>query len=180
MLKPESRKHRAAARWAGLALLLAGIPVGAWQLNAVAAGNTPQNCGNCQGNSGSGAGNGGGTDGGSPGKALKASSVSVDPIAPGVSGWVTVKVENPNNQAVNVTRVTGTVTDVTPALRNTSLGACDKQWIVLEEFTGTQRIPKNGSANVRMPVSFDNLNLNQDNCKNVTYSFSFTVYGQQA
>ena len=179
MLLPESRKRRTALLWAGLALLLAAIPVGAWQLNAVAAGNTPQNCGNCQGNSGSGGGNGGSSGGGSPGKALIATATNVTPIAPGRSGTVTIQVQNPNNQAVVVTKVAGTVTGVTTGSRP-GLQACNKDWFALGEFNGTKNIAKNASGTVTMPVSFVNKTFNQDNCKDVTYSFSFTVYGQQS
>ena len=179
MLLPESHKRRTALLWAGLALLLAAIPLGAWQLNAVAAGKTPENCGNCQGNSGSGGGNGGGAESGSPGKALIATATDVTPVAPGLGGTVTIRVENPNNQAVVVTRVAGTVTGVTSGDR-AGLDPCSKDWFALGEFNGSRTIAKNGAGTVTMPVSFVNTTSNQDNCKDVAYSFSFTVYGQQS
>jgi hypothetical protein len=179
MLQPESRKRRIAPWWAGLALLLAAVPAGVSQLDTVAAGTGPQNCGNCQGNSGSGGGNGGSSGGGSPGKALIATATNVTPIAPGRGGTVTVQVENPNNQAVLVTKVAGIVTSVTTGSRP-GLQACSKDWFALGEFNGSKTIAKNASGTVTMPVGFVNKTFNQDNCKNVIYNFSFTVYGQQS
>lgn len=177
------------ARWAGLALVVAAIPFGANQVYDVAAASktsvkaptsSPSNCGNCNGNNGSGAGNGGSTGSGSPGKALTASVDNVTKIAPGVDGVVTVRVNNPNNQDVLVTRVAGVVTGVTSGTRQ-GLPSCDKAWILLDEYPGTKLIRQNGFGTVTMPVRFDNKpGINQDNCKDVTYTFSFTVYGQQA
>lgn len=174
-----TRRRKAAAMWSGLVLLLGASTLGLTQMYATAATtNNPANCGNCQGNSGAGVGNGASSGSGSPGKALTATVQGVTDIAPGRNGTVTVVVSNPNNQAVNVTRVAGSVTSVTSGTRS-GLLACDPEWILLDEFNGSTVIGKNATGTVTMPVRFDNKSINQDNCKGVTYSFSFTVFGQQ-
>ena len=165
--------RRRAATVAAVVLL----PLGAWQAASFAASG-----GNGQGNSGVGNGNGGPSSGNnsSPGKALTTSVVSSTPVAPGRAGSVTVKVTNPNNQAAVITSLTGSVTGVGSGTRS-GLQQCNKSWITLGSFSGSQSIAANGSTLVTVPVTFNDLNTtNQDNCKGVTYTFSFTVTGQQA
>jgi hypothetical protein len=163
--------RRRAATVAAVVLL----PLGAWQAASFAAAG-----GNGQGNNGQGNGNGGPSGGGAPGKALTTSVVSTTPVAPGSAGSVTVKVTNPNNQAAVITSLTGTVTGVGSGTR-ADLQKCDKSWITLGSFSGSQRVTANGSTLVTVPVTFTDLSAtNQDNCKGVTYTFSFTVTGQQA
>lgn len=165
--------RRRAATVAAVVLL----PLGAWQAASFAAAG-----GNGQGNSGVGNGNGGPSSGNnsSPGKALTTSVVGSTPVAPGQAGSVTVKVTNPNNQAVVVTSLTGTVTGVGSGTRP-GLVRCDKSWITLGSFSGSQPVAANASTLVTVPVTFTDLGAtDQDNCKGVTYTFSFTVTGRQA
>jgi hypothetical protein len=163
--------RRRAATVAAVVLL----PLGAWQAASFAASG-----GNGQGNSGVGNGNGGSTGTGAPGKALTTSVMSTTQVAPGHDGSVTVKISNPNNQAVDITSLTGAVTGVGSGGR-TGLAACDKAWITLGNFSGSQRVAANGTTQLTVPVKFNDLSAtNQDNCKGVTYTFSFTVTGRQA
>jgi hypothetical protein len=149
------------------------LPLGAWQAASFAATG-----GNGQGNNGAGNGNGG-SNSTTPGKALTTSVTSVTPVAPGKVGSVTVRVTNPNNQGVLVTGLTGSVTGVGSGNRP-GLLQCNKSWIVLGSFAGSQPVAANGNTLVTVPVTFSNLSTtNQDNCKGVTYTFSFTVTGRQ-
>lgn len=171
---PDPRKRATATLGAAVALLLATAVVGVWQLDAASVVKAPQGCGNCQGNNGNGAGNGSGT--GVPGKALIASVAAVTDIAPGHDGRVTVSVHNPNSQPVDVTRVAGAVTGVGSG----SLPGpeCTPAMFTLADFTGSQRIDPDSSSTLPLTVHFVDLATNQDNCKGVRYTFSFTVYGQ--
>ena len=136
--------------------------------------------GNGQGNNGVGNGNGGPTGAGSPGKALQVAVASTVPVGPGKAGSVTVTVTNPNNQAANLTRLSGSVIGVT-SVKNNKLPACRADWISLGSWSGSKAVAANTSTTLTMPVTFNNLaTTNQDNCKGVTYTFSFTVNGQQA
>ena len=165
--------RRRAATVAAVVLL----PLGAWQAASFAASG-----GNGQGNSGVGNGNGGPSsdNNSSPGKAFTTSVVATTPVAPGQDGSVTVRVTNPNNQAALVTSLTGTVTGVSSGNRP-GLQQCKKEWIVLGSFTGSQPVGANNSTLVQVPVTFTDLSTtNQDNCKGVAYTFSFTVTGRQA
>ena len=163
--------RRRAATVAAVVLL----PLGVWQAASFAAAG-----GNGQGNNGQGNGNGGPSGGGAPGKALTTSVVSSTPVAPGRAGSVTVKVTNPNNQAAVITSLTGSVTNVGSGTRP-GLATCDKSWLTLGSFSGNRSVAANSSTLVTVPVTFTNLGTtNQDNCKGVTYTFSFTVMGQQA
>ena len=102
------------------------------------------------------------------------------PVAPGHAGSVTVKIDNPNHHGVVLTRVSGSVTAVTTG-RQAGLPLCDRSWIRIQTSTALQPIPGKGSALVTLPVTFDNKSdVNQDNCKGVTYQFSFTAEGRQA
>jgi hypothetical protein len=153
------------------------LPLGAWQVASFAAAG-----GNGQGNNGVGNGNGGPSSGNnsSPGKALTTSVTSVTPVAPGKVGSVTVRVNNPNNQAALITDLTGSVTGIGSGNRP-GLQQCNKSWIVLGSFAGSQPVAANSYTLVTVPVTFTNLaTTNQDNCKGVTYTFSFTVNGRQA
>jgi hypothetical protein len=150
------------------------LPLGAWQAASFAAAG-----GNGQGNNGVGNGNGGSAGNNSPGKAFTTAVVGSTPVAPGRVGSVTVKVTNPNNQGALVTSLTGSVTGVSSGNR-LELASCNKAWITLGSFSGSQPVAANGNTLVTIPVTFTDLATNQDNCKGVTYSFSFTVTGRQA
>lgn len=138
--------------------------------------------GNGQGNSGVGNGNGGstGTAGStSPGKAFAVSVVSATPVAPGQRGSVTVSVTNPNGQAAVLTSLSGSVTGV-GSQRSSRLPVCQASWITLGTWTGSVAVAGGARTTLTMPVAFSNTATNQDNCKGVSYTFSFTVNGRQA
>lgn len=141
------------------------------------------------GNSGNGVGNGaGGAQ--PPPKALivsvyKATSSSphVDKtIAPGVEGKLRVKVENPNNQAVNLTGIVSTITGVTKDID--ADGDCLAGWFDIADWSptaGVERINKNTFKIYDLAVTFLNKPLiNQDGCKGASYSFTFTATANQA
>jgi len=168
-MTPGTRRRKAVALWSGSVLLLGATTLGLMQMYVATA--APDNCGNCQGNGGGG---------GSPGKAITVSGVAVTPIAPGRAGTVTVTVRNPNNQDVLVTRVSGSVTRVTSP-SGTSVPTCLDSWFILGAIDQSRLITRNTTGTVTLPVRFKNEpEINQDDCKNVRYNFSFTVFGQQA
>ena len=133
--------------------------------------------GNGQGNNG----NGGGNTTGSPGQALAATVQAVTPLAPGRQATVTVRVHNPNNQAVILTGLSGRITGVTSGNLPAPIPACDPTWFQVGTWQGTLRIAANSAGLASMPVTFDNKpTTNQDNCKGVTYRYSFTATGRQS
>lgn len=143
--------------------------------------------GNGNGNNGNGNGNGGSAGNGAtpPPKALVVKQVTTpasatQSVAPGSPGWVTVSVNNPNNQAVVLTGVTGTVTSVATGTRP-GLLPCNKSWISIQPWTSRQTLAANGTTTVKLATTFNNLSTtNQDNCKGVAFNFSFTATGDQA
>ena len=108
------------------------------------------------------------------------STALVRPIAPGVGGTLTVRVENPNNQAVRLTSVSAAVHSVTQGASGPV--ACDKDWFVISPLTDISvLIGKRGREDVELDVEFTNLpGTNQDRCKGAQYSFTFTATADQA
>jgi uncharacterized membrane protein len=102
-------------------------------------------------------------------------------LAPGVSGFIDVAITNPNNQPLNVTNLTVTVT-------GTSKAACTTSNFSVTQFSGTYPItvPANatrtlsqlGIAQAQRPkVTMLNLPVNQDVCKNTGITLGFTGSG---
>lgn len=122
-----------------------------------------------------GNGNGGSTGTGNPGHAISVTGTVTGAIAPGRTVGLNVTIANPNNQDITVRSVSGQVTTVgTRGIAG--LQACSTSWFSVGSYSGSKVIAKNSSAVVQLPVTLTNLPLtNQDNCKNVTYSFSFTA-----
>ena len=117
---------------------------------------------------------------GSPGKALTASVLSSTPVAPGRQATITVRVSNPNNQPVRLTDLSGRVTGVTSGTRP-AIPTCDPAWFQIGTWQGSQLIAAKSTGTAAMPVSFDNKpTTNQDNCKGVRYTYSFTATGVQS
>lgn len=108
------------------------------------------------------------------------SAALVRPVAPGVDGTLTVRVENPNNQAVRLTGITGDVSQVTQGTSGPT--ACDKDWFVISPLTGTPvLIEKKSHEDFELDVTFTNLpSINQDRCKGAQYSFTFSATAVQA
>lgn len=108
------------------------------------------------------------------------STALIRPIGPGVNGTLTVRVENPNNQAVRLTGITGDVSEVTQGTSGPT--ACDKDWFVISPLTGTPvLIEKKSHEDFELDVTFTNLpSTNQDRCKGAQYSFTFTATADQA
>ena len=115
----------------------------------------------------------------SPGKAFTVAVASSSPVAPGRRGSVTVQVTNPNAQAAVLTSLSGKITGV-GSRGNTRLPTCQASWITLGTWTGSVGVAGGGRTTLTMPVTFTNTPTNQDNCKGVSYTFSFTVNGRQA
>lgn len=137
--------------------------------------------GNGQGNKGVGNGNGGSvtTGSSSPGKAFTVAVAATTPVAPGRRGSVTVQVTNPNSQAAVLTSLAGSVTGI-GTRGNPRLPACQASWVTLGSWTGAVDVAGGGRTLLTVPVTFTNTPSNQDNCKGVSYTFSFTVNGRQA
>ena len=113
-------------------------------------------------------------------KSLVVTQTGSTPVAPGKAGSITLKVTNPNNQAVILTDVTTTVTSIGSG-SNSKLPACSKSAISIAPWSGSTQIAANGSTSVIVATTFNNQpTVNQDNCKNVAFTFSFTATGRQA
>ena len=101
-------------------------------------------------------------------------------LAPGSAGTLNVTIANPNNQDITVRSVTGAVTSVGTRGFAGKL-PCDKSWFEITPFTSTKVIAKNASGDVALPIAFKNLpTTNQDNCKGVTFSFTFSATADAA
>lgn len=139
-------------------------------------------------NNGCGNGNGGTSgqkDCSNPAKAFSLSGAVNGPLAPGLSRQLLVTVSNPNNQPMQVTKISVTVGNPTGGLGRPSLPACVKGWVSSVNYlyvSGTKTIaPANGAVVVSLPISLVNLSAtNQDNCKGATFPISLTGEGQQA
>jgi hypothetical protein len=115
-----------------------------------------------------------------PSKTLTVTYSVMGKVAPGVPATLALTIQNPNSQAVLLRSVSGTVTSVS-AGSNPALPACDQAWFAIGSLTGrSDRINRDQSTTVQVPVTFTNLPINQDNCKNATYSFTFSAAADQA
>jgi hypothetical protein len=105
-------------------------------------------------------------------------------LAPGVSGFIDVSITNPNNQPLNVTSITMSVT-------GTSKPACTTSNFSVTQFSGTYPIvvPANSTRTLsqlgimqaqRPKVTMLDLPVNQDICKNTGITLSFTGAGTGA
>ena len=113
-------------------------------------------------------------------KSLVVTQTGSTPVAPGKAGSITLSVRNPNNQAVILTDVTTTVTSIGSGT-NSKLPTCNKTWISIAPWSGARQITANGTTSVTVAATFDNqTTVNQDNCKDVAFTFSFTATGRQA
>lgn len=122
----------------------------------------------------------GNANGQANGKSLTVAFVSATPLFPGGSGTLTLRVDNSNQQDVLLTSVTSTVTSVTSGTRP-GIPSCNKSWFQIGGLTGAPVVGGRSSRTITVPVTMvDTANVNQDNCKGVTYQFSFTVNGRQA
>jgi hypothetical protein len=102
-------------------------------------------------------------------------------LAPGVSGFIDVAITNPNNQPLNVTSLTVSVT-------GTSKAACTTSNYSVTQFSGsypitvpansTRTLSQLGIAQAQRPkVTMVNLPVNQDVCKNTGITLGLTGTG---
>lgn len=102
-------------------------------------------------------------------------------LAPGVSGAIDVAITNPNNQPLNVTNITVSVT-------GTSKPACATSNFSVTQFSGsypitvpanaTRTLSQLGIAPAQRPkVTMINLAVNQDVCKSTGITLGFTGTG---
>ena len=114
-----------------------------------------------------------------PGHPIGLSGTVVGHVAPGSPATLTVTINNPNNQDIIVTSLTGTITSVT-TLGLPGRPACSPSWYSAGTFTGSKPIAKNTSGTVSVPLMLADLAAtNQDNCKGSTVQFSFTAQARQ-
>lgn len=173
------RNAKALAVWGGGALLVTTIGTSTAVLaNAAAASpssgsaSTTSNGNKASGgNNGNGAGNGSGT--GVPGKALTVQPSVASGIKPGQTSAITVKVTNPNAQAVTLTSVTAAVTSVAPS-------SCKVGWFTVTPSTAPTSIAAGGFVTVSLPLTLAETGTNQDVCKNASYTFTSNVTANQA
>jgi len=178
------KKKKAFALWSGGAVLLAST--GAATLvdaaNAVTSSSGSARTatqGNAQngGNNGVGGGNGAGSTR-PPAKALTVSHATTGQVRLGTVSTLTVTVQNPNNQAVDLTKVSATVTGVDSSAGSGPL--CTPAMFVIAPSTTVQRIAANGSTTADLTVRLAEAGSNQDRCKNATYRFTYTATANQA
>jgi hypothetical protein len=128
------------------------------------------------GSNGNGNGNGN-SNGGHP---ITLTGAVAGKLVLGSPSTVTVTVNNPNNQDIAVTSVTGAITSVTSA-GLAGRPVCSASWYNVGSFTGTKTIAKNTNGQFSIPVTLANLpSTNQDNCKGSTVRLNFTAQAQQA
>lgn len=133
--------------------------------------------GNGGGNSGNGAGNGSGVVT-PPGKALTVVASATGTLAPGRTATLNVTVTNPNNQPVTVVAASATLDSVGTG---NLVPRCDKNWLTVSSFSGSTLLAAGATTTIPLTVSFANLgNVNQDDCKNVVYSFTATATANSA
>jgi hypothetical protein len=155
-----------------------GLAVVSPPLAAGGSGQASINSGS--GSSANGSSNNGNANGNANGKSLSVALVSATPIYPGRTGTLTLRVDNTNQQDVVLTSVTSAVTSVTTGTK-TGIPACNKSWFQIGGLVGTALVNGRSARTITVPVTMVNTsNVNQDNCKGVTYTFSFTVNGRQA
>jgi hypothetical protein len=115
-----------------------------------------------------------------PGHAIKVSGAVTGEVGPGRPATLVVTIRNPNNQDILVTSVTGKVTTVATGSDATKQ-ACQVSWYSIGSFAGSQRIARNSTAAVSLPVTLADLpGTNQDNCKGASYTFTFQAQARQA
>jgi hypothetical protein len=154
---------------------------------ASGAGTANGAAGASNGNGGVGNGNGNGNVPGNPGKQFRMSG-AVSGLAPGKPVQLDVIVDNSaNNQALQVTGVSGTVGTPTGAgAPSTGRPACSSAWATVTPYSfksGMTPIvaPAGGRATVSLTVTFnDSPTINQDTCKGATFPIALSGTGQQA
>lgn len=183
-----------AAKPALLLLLLGGLGAAGWVAvdQAASSSSTAQgpvqsaggNAGGAAMGGGSVSGNasskGGGNSGSSQGHSLDVTGTVVGPVAPGRTASLAVTLTNPNSQAILVSTVSGTITAVTSGSLP-GRPTCDKNWYSLGTYTGSLRLESGARTTVQLPLVLANLSdVNQDNCKGATFTYTFSAAAQQA
>jgi hypothetical protein len=75
--------------------------------------------------------------------------------------------------------VTGSITSVTTR-GLAGLPACSASWFSVGASTTPTPIAKNKTGTVSVPVTLNDLPVNQDNCKGSTVQLAFTAQARQA
>jgi hypothetical protein len=165
----------AAAKPALLLLLLGGLGAAGWlAVDALSSDDAKPPAG------GPAMGGGKVSNLGAPGHRIDVTGTLTGTPAPGGAASLDVTITNTNSQAIVVRSVSGTITAVTSG-GLAGRPACDKSWYSLGSFTGTMRIERGASDSVQLPVVLQDLtNVNQDNCKGATFTYTFTAAAQQA
>jgi hypothetical protein len=177
----------AAAVWlSGAAVAMSAAGLGVYKLTAGSTAPASQPSSPTQGggtitqgngNNGNGNGNSGN---GNPGHAITLTGTVVGKISPNSPAALNITIDNPNNQDIVVTSVSGSITSVTSA-GLVGRPPCSADWYSVGTFTGPKTIAKNKSAQVSVPLTLTDLpSTNQDNCKGSTVQFSFAAQAQQA
>jgi hypothetical protein len=161
----------------GVYQLTAGSTASASQPSSPTQGGGTITQGNGNGNNGNGNGNSGT---GNPGHAITLTGTVAGKISPHSPATLNITIDNPNNQDIVVTSVSGSITSVTSA-GLADRPVCSAAWYSVGAFAGPLTINKNKSAQVSVPLTLTDLpSTNQDNCKGSTVQFSFTAQAQQA
>jgi len=146
----------------------------------VAPSASPSPNGNSQGNNGNGVGNGGATGTQANAHPITVTGVVTGQPAPGRTATLNVTIDNAKNQAILIRTVTAAITSVTTGTLPGKV-ACNKNWFQVTSFAGSQRVEAGAKGIVPLTVSFTNdPAINQDNCKNQNYTFSYTATADQA
>ena len=115
-----------------------------------------------------------GTDTGN--KSLLVTSVTTARVGPGAPVRMTVTVANQDSKVIVLNSVVGAVLTVGSGSQSNLL-TCDRRWYHIGPFTGQTSIAKGGRTTLTLPVTFDNLAVNQDNCKGAIYTYTLTATG---
>jgi hypothetical protein len=103
------------------------------------------------------------------------------PLAPGVGGFIDVAITNPNNQPLNVTNLTVSVTGTSKpgcATSNYSVTQFSGSYPITVPANSTRTLSQLGIAQAQRPqVTMVDLPVNQDICKSTGITLGFTGTG---
>lgn len=122
------------------------------------------------GNNGNGNGNGAAGNSGHP---IGVTWTIDSPLQPGRLGTLAARISNQNNQAINVQSVSAVVNSASKA-------GCDKTWLTVGSFSGSQPVAANSSAIVNLTIRLVDNTVNQNACKGAAFNLTVNATAVQA
>ncbi|MCW2545378.1 MAG: hypothetical protein JWM40_2930 [Frankiales bacterium] len=132
--------------------------------------NASSNGNSGTGNNGNGNGNGAAGNSGHP---IGVTWTIDSPLQPGRLGTLAARISNQNNQAINVQSVSAVVNSASKA-------GCDKTWLTVGSFSGSQPVAANSSAIVNLTIQLVDNTVNQNACKGAKFNLTVNATAVQA